>query len=59
MTFTAGNMEKEDINIMRMLVDTVLFHARDEYPGWRAQFILTFTDDERLALERIRKELAK
>lgn len=52
-------MEKEDVNIMRMLVDSVLFHARDEYPGWRAQFILTFTDDERLALEMIRKELAK
>jgi hypothetical protein len=51
-------MEKEDINIMRMLLDIVLFNSRDDYPGYRSQFVLTFTEDEKKSLERIRKELA-
>ena len=50
-------MEKEDANIMRMLLSEVLFHCHDEYPGWRSRFNVTFTDDEKKALERIKEQL--
>lgn len=50
-------MIPEHQRLLKEIINRVIFHGTEYYPGYKSEFIATFTRDEYRALQEIQKEL--
>jgi hypothetical protein len=52
-------MKEEQKRLLSEIVDRIIFHGHDYYPGFKSEFICTFSNDEFVELKRIQEELRR
>ena len=52
-------MKKSDEKLVWLVLDRLLLHSKPVADGWKSDFKITFTDDEREAMIKLRDELKK
>lgn len=49
-------MNSQQEKLCKFLVSRVLLHQKEFYPGYKSEFILTYTEDEKIEMEKIVNE---
>lgn len=46
-------MSQAQKNLIRLFIQRLILHSKPYYPGYKSQFVATFTNDEKQEMENI------
>lgn len=49
-------MNEQQKNLCKLLIDRIFVHEHNYYPGYKSEFIITYTEDERKAMQEILRD---
>ena len=49
-------MNEQQKNLCKLLIRKIFVHEHECYPGYKSEFVMTYTEDEKQAMQEILKD---